>query len=145
MNEKVADGKLIPSVFICVICGFLHRGYTRIYTCLLYPGYISVAWLLFYVSGQRRQSKPGLVGLRVKALAKISFRMAVKQRVGDLQINQDMEHHHTMWVIQRVGWVVMALLLLLALAGLLGNGVVSHITAGEAGDALQLEWERLTL
>jgi hypothetical protein len=69
--------------------------------------------------------------------------MPKPKRVGDLEINQDLQHQRLEWKIERVGWVVMALTLLAALAGLLGSGPLSSATAGERGSALWVEYNRL--
>jgi hypothetical protein len=68
-----------------------------------------------------------------------------QQRVGDLQINQDLAYQQREWTVQRAGWLVMTLILLLALAGLLGPGPLSSATAGnEAADSLWLKYDRFT-
>ena len=51
----------------------------------------------------------------------------------ELQIEQDMGFQRTEWVVQRAGWVGMALLILAALVGLLGRGPLSAAVA-RAGD-----------
>ena len=68
--------------------------------------------------------------------------MAQPGRVGDLEISQDVPHMRLEWKIERVAWVVMALVLLSALAGLLGPGPLSSTTAGRAGSALWVEYNR---
>lgn len=65
-------------------------------------------------------------------------------RVGDLQINQDLPHERLEWKIERVAWCIVALVLAAALAGLLGPGPLSRVTAGHAGGPLRLEYNRLT-
>jgi hypothetical protein len=69
--------------------------------------------------------------------------MAEPTTVGDLQIHQDLLHQQREWRIERIGWVVAVLILLAALAGLLGPGPVSSGTAGEKGSALWVEYDRL--
>lgn len=68
--------------------------------------------------------------------------MADVKRVGDLEVGQDLKFQRRMWLIQRVAWVVWALLLLTALAGLLGPGPLSRATAGERGSLLWVEYNR---
>jgi hypothetical protein len=48
--------------------------------------------------------------------------------------------HRREWRIQRIGWVLLALFLLLALAGLFGDGPLSHTRASNA--AASIEYER---
>ncbi len=43
-------------------------------------------------------------------------------RVGDLDIEQDLDFERRQWHVQRVGWVVFLLILLAAFVGLLGTG-----------------------
>lgn len=47
------------------------------------------------------------------------------QRVGDLEIDQDIQHEKIEWKIQRVAWIFMLLLLVVALLGLFGGGFFS--------------------
>jgi len=70
------------------------------------------------------------------------FIVARTKKVGDLQINEDMEFQERTWVIQRIGWVIFALVSLLALLGLFGDGVLSEAQAGQQGGALWLEYPR---
>jgi hypothetical protein len=63
-------------------------------------------------------------------------------RVGDLEIHQDLPHERLEWRIERIGWVAMALVLLAALGGLLGPGPLSSATAGDTGSPLRVEYNR---
>jgi hypothetical protein len=63
-------------------------------------------------------------------------------RVGDLEINQDLRVQAHMWRIQRIGWMTIAIIVVLAAAGLFGHGPVSYVTAGDESGALQVEYER---
>ena len=58
--------------------------------------------------------------------------MASIQRIGDLEIGQDVDFQCREWAAQRVAWVVAALILAAALLDLLGGGRLSRVTA-EAG------------
>ena len=65
------------------------------------------------------------------------------KRVGSLQIEQDLEHQRRAWKWRRIGWTLIAVVLLAALAGLFGPpGPLSHATAGEPGSALWVEHPR---
>ncbi len=66
--------------------------------------------------------------------------MASIQRVGDLEIGQDVDFQRREWAVQRVAWVVAALILAAALLGLLGAGPLSRVT-GEASP-LRVEYFR---
>ncbi len=63
-------------------------------------------------------------------------------RVGDLQVEQDLDFQRREWAIQRVGWVVMLLVVVAALLGLFGQGVLGTATIGDSGDPLQLAYDR---
>jgi hypothetical protein len=63
-------------------------------------------------------------------------------RIGDLEIDQDLEFQRRTWMVQRVGWVVMALVALAALLGLLGPGPLSNATAGNQKMPLHVAYNR---
>jgi len=64
------------------------------------------------------------------------------QRIGDLELPQDLDFQRRSWIAQRIGWAIMALVLLAGLAGLLGNGPLSIATAGGPGSPLEVEYGR---
>lgn len=64
------------------------------------------------------------------------------QRVGDLEIDQNLSLQQKEWLIQRVAWVALALLLLAGLLGVFGNGPLSDTTAGDADGPLRAEYPR---
>lgn len=68
--------------------------------------------------------------------------MARTKKADDLQINEDMEFQRRSWIVQRIGWVIFTLLVLLAFLGLFGDGVLSNARAGQEGAALSLEYPR---
>jgi hypothetical protein len=68
--------------------------------------------------------------------------VASTKRVGSLEIAQDLDFQRKEWRVQRVGWVVIALLILASLLGLTGSGVLARATVGDAGSPLQLAYSR---
>jgi hypothetical protein len=68
--------------------------------------------------------------------------MARTPRVGDLQIGQDLDFERRGWVVQRIGWGILALVLLATLLGLTGNGPFSQASAGSPESPLRVEYER---
>lgn len=67
---------------------------------------------------------------------------ALVTRVGDLEIDQDVEFQEREWVVQRVAWVVMLVIIVAGLSGLFGAGPLSAATAGESDDPLAVEYQR---
>ncbi len=68
--------------------------------------------------------------------------MANARRVGDLQVMQDLDFEHRSWNVERIGWVILSLILGAAFLGLLGEGPLSAATAGEDGAPLQVQYGR---
>jgi hypothetical protein len=66
--------------------------------------------------------------------------MAQMPRVGDLEIDQDLTHQRREWRTERVGWIVLLLVLAAALLGLLGRGPMSNAAAGS--DLAQMQYQR---
>jgi protein-L-isoaspartate(D-aspartate) O-methyltransferase len=63
------------------------------------------------------------------------------ERHGDLDIRHDLNFHRRLFVVQRVGWVVLALFILAALLGLIGaEGPFNQGT--KENDRLRVEFER---
>lgn len=60
-----------------------------------------------------------------------------------LQIEEDIDFQRRWWRVQRVGWVVIALMLLTALLGFLGSGPLSKGTALVPG-IMRVEYQRFT-
>jgi hypothetical protein len=70
--------------------------------------------------------------------------MAAYPRVGDLEIDQDLEHEKKAAVVRKAGWVLMTLTVLAGLGGLFGrSGPLNRTHTGESGP-LVLEHERFT-
>ena len=64
-------------------------------------------------------------------------------RAGDLDIDVDMGFQRRSWIVQRVGWVVMALLVVAAALGFLGSGPLSRATVSLPG-VLDADYQRFT-
>jgi hypothetical protein len=64
------------------------------------------------------------------------------RRVGDLELEQDLEFQRREWSVQRVGWWALSLFVLAAALGLFGSGPLSHARVGEPGAPLWIEYER---
>jgi len=62
------------------------------------------------------------------------------EKVGNLEIDQDMDFQHKEWSVERWGWIIMALLAIAGLLGLFGQGPLS-ITTVENGP-VQVEYGR---
>ncbi len=61
---------------------------------------------------------------------------------GELELEGHWEDHPWELRIQRMGWTVFALLMLAALAGLLGHGPLSTATAKDPVSSLRIEYQR---
>jgi hypothetical protein len=68
--------------------------------------------------------------------------MNKEKQASDLQLEPDLTHERREWRVQRVGWVLLALLCGAALAGLLGPGPLSNKQAGKIGSELYIEYDR---
>lgn len=65
----------------------------------------------------------------------------VRQR-DDLQIDTDERFLRREWRIQRVGWAVMGLVVVMAATGLFANGPLSKARAGSADAGFEVSYER---
>ncbi|HZH42938.1 MAG TPA: hypothetical protein VEY50_02475 [Lysobacter sp.] len=68
--------------------------------------------------------------------------MAERKSIADLQLHEDLAHERREWKLQRIGWVLWALLLLAALLGLLGHGPLSDNTARDAAGLASVRHQR---
>ncbi|MCX7515143.1 hypothetical protein [Frateuria sp. STR12] len=59
-----------------------------------------------------------------------------------IQINENRDHQRYEWRVERIGWLVMAILLAAGLLGLLGYGAMSRSQAGAPG-ALSVDYDHL--
>jgi hypothetical protein len=57
-------------------------------------------------------------------------------------VREDMRFQNAFWMVERVAWVLLALVPLAALAGIFSHGPLSEKTAQAANSALSLEYER---
>lgn len=64
------------------------------------------------------------------------------ERVGDLEIDQDLAFQEREWRAERVGWVVLVVVMVVALGGLFGKGPLSWTTVTTPGGALRVSYER---
>ncbi len=64
------------------------------------------------------------------------------QRVGDLEIEQDLQYQQRAWTVERIGWIAMFLIASSALLGLTGSGWLSQAKAGQASAPFWLEYDR---
>jgi hypothetical protein len=63
-----------------------------------------------------------------------------RQTGGGLEIEQDLPFQQRVWTTQRIGWIVMAVLVIAASVGLFGTGPVSNSSVASPG--LEVEYER---
>ncbi len=73
---------------------------------------------------------------------KVSVSMANVNKVGDLELEQDLQHQQRTWTFERTGWILMSLIAIAALLGLTGSGWLSQAEVGQTSDPLWLEYER---
>jgi hypothetical protein len=64
------------------------------------------------------------------------------ERIGDLDIQQNIEFQQREWVLQRIAWVVIVLILIAACLGLFGHGLLSGATAESPGGELRVSYDR---
>jgi hypothetical protein len=69
--------------------------------------------------------------------------MTRRESGAGFQVNQNLTFQKRDWTAQRIGWVIMLLLVIAALAGLFGHGALGDAQVGHPG-GLRLEYERLT-
>lgn len=69
--------------------------------------------------------------------------MSENQRVGDLEINQDMNFQRWEWRFQQVGGLILLLIVIAGLLGFLGgDGPFSTASVSSDGGSLRLEYDR---
>ncbi len=65
------------------------------------------------------------------------------QRIGDLDIDQDIACPLEQWRVQRGAWLVGVLILLLALTGLFGDGPLANASVFDTVNALTADNQRI--
>jgi hypothetical protein len=68
--------------------------------------------------------------------------MARLHTVGEIQLSDDLPFSRKSWILERIGWAALGLLLAAGLAGLLGPGLFSKTRAGEPGGPIRVEFDR---
>lgn len=64
------------------------------------------------------------------------------ERVGTLEVHQDLDFQRREWRIQKLGWALMFLFLVAAVLGIFGTGPVSNATVGERDSAAWADYQR---
>jgi hypothetical protein len=64
------------------------------------------------------------------------------KRVDSLEINEDRPHEKCFWRVERAAWAIWFLVLLAALAGLLGPGPLSKKVRSDSDQRLRVEYNR---
>lgn len=65
------------------------------------------------------------------------------QKIGDLEINQDLNFERRSWRVERIAWVIAALILLAALLGFLGPGPLGKATAASPDKLVSVDYYRV--
>jgi len=68
--------------------------------------------------------------------------MPERERVGSLEVHQDLAFQRREWRAQRVGWALMFVFVAAAGAGLFGAGAAGNAVAGQSGSELWVDYER---
>jgi len=63
-------------------------------------------------------------------------------RAGSLQVAEDFRFQRRAWVVERVGWVLLALVIVATLAGALGGGPVSSLEVRSREGLFSLRYDR---
>lgn len=64
------------------------------------------------------------------------------ERVGDLEINENLAFQRREWTVERIGWLSLGVVILLAVAGLFGHGPISWTSASTDDGSLKVDFER---
>ena len=64
------------------------------------------------------------------------------QKTRSIEVDEDMAWQRRTWIIQRIGWLAMGGLVLIALSGVFGHGPVSWRQASDPAGLVRVEYER---
>lgn len=64
-------------------------------------------------------------------------------RVGDLDLDQDLKLQEWEWKWQRVGWVLLTLLIVVAMLGGFGTGPLSSASVGGDAEGFSVDYQRI--
>lgn len=56
-----------------------------------------------------------------------------------IEMDESLNLHITGWTVQRIGWTLFMLIVILALLGMFGNGILSHRKTETAGNMVEYE------
>jgi hypothetical protein len=65
------------------------------------------------------------------------------QKIGDLEINQDLNFERRSWRVERIAWIMAALILVAALLGFLGPGPLGKATATSPDKSFSVDYFRV--
>jgi len=68
--------------------------------------------------------------------------MATPEKIGTIELAQDLGFQRRTWKVQRAGWIVMLLLIVAAIVGLFGRGPASSAHLGSPETPLAADYER---
>lgn len=63
-------------------------------------------------------------------------------RTGKLDLGQDLEAQRRHWVAERIGWTIIGGVIVAAVFGLFGSGVLSEASVGSLDTSLRLDYSR---
>jgi hypothetical protein len=64
-------------------------------------------------------------------------------RIGDIDLDQDLKLQEREWKLQRISWVVLTLLVVLALLGACGTGPLSSASSGGDSEGFSVDYQRV--
>lgn len=65
-------------------------------------------------------------------------------QTGKLDLREDLEAQRRHWIAERIGWTIMAGVIVAAVFGLFGSGILSEASVGSPDGSLRLEYSRFT-
>ena len=64
------------------------------------------------------------------------------QKVGDLEVHEDLKFERRQWTVERIGWLTMLALIIAALLGAFGRGPLSKRNEQTRDKTLSIEYDR---